>query len=182
MADNGRERVDLETGKGLIIERASLVSKTRRFSEWTYNIAAWAFWFLLMRPLIITALWYLGFRVFYYQMVTLEGVRNPEFFSYGFLCMLGIFLAMLAWNRYNVYRFRGVERRKSRGECGPAELSAYYKAPQGQIESLRNSRNLEIYFRNDETIAVECGDGMRVEAVYAPQSLAKHTVSQEATK
>jgi len=169
-----RVKVDVETGKGLIIDREAMVSKTRRLSEWTYNAAAWAFWLFLMRPLIITMLWYLGLRVAYYQMVSLQGIRNPEFFSFGFLALLAIFGAMLAWNRYNVYRFRGVERRKSRGVCEAQDLARYYRVAEEEVDGMRNSSRLDVYFDAADAARIDLGPSGEVKALYAPQKASLH--------
>ncbi len=165
-----RTKLNIATGEGLIIEKSDAVSSVRRMSEWTYNLLAWAFWFFLLRPIIIGALWYLGVRLAYYQMITLQGVKNPDFFTCSAGGVALIFVVMLLWNRYNVYRFRGVERRRSRGECSVQEMADFYHCRPENIESLSNSRNIDIYFKSREEIEADCGNGVRFPAVYAPQN------------
>lgn len=165
-----RTKLNIQTGEGLIIERAEAVSGSRRLAEWTYNFMAWAFWFFLLRPLIIGALWYLGVRLAYYQMITLQGVKNPDFFVFSVAGIAAIFALMLFWNRYNVYRFRGVERRKSRGSCEPEELAEYYHCRIEDVEAMSNSRNVDVYFKGPELVEADCGTGVRFDALYAPQN------------
>ncbi|OGV57364.1 MAG: poly-beta-1,6-N-acetyl-D-glucosamine biosynthesis protein PgaD [Lentisphaerae bacterium GWF2_52_8] len=169
-----RVKVDFETGDGLIIDHPSLISKFRYYSEWTYNVLAWAIWLSLLRPLLIIGLWYIGIKLAWFQMVELEGFRNPEFFAYGFLSIFGIFLVMFLWNRYNYFRFAGKERRTSRGEASPSDFAQYYKTSEEDIASLRDARNVDIYFPGDDTIVLDCGNDKKIEALYAPLDLKKH--------
>lgn len=168
-----RVKINMETGEGLIIERTDIFSKIRQYSSWTYNIIAWAVWLTLMRPLIVIFMWYLGFKIAYFQMIELEGVMNMGFFSYTAAAMSVIFLLMLAWNRYNIFLFRGKERRKPMPDCKDADFAAYYKISQSDIEMLKNS-NVDIYFYGDETIILDCGGNKKVKALYAPLHLEKH--------
>ncbi|OGV48666.1 MAG: poly-beta-1,6-N-acetyl-D-glucosamine biosynthesis protein PgaD [Lentisphaerae bacterium GWF2_44_16] len=168
-----RIKINIETGEGLIIERTDIFSKVRQYSSWTYNVAAWAIWLMLMRPLIVIFLWYLGFKIARFQMIELEGFRNLHFFMYALLAVSCIFLAMLTWNRYNVFLFRGKERRKPLPDCTDADFAAYYKITQSDVEILKNS-NVDIYFSEDETIIFGCGENKNIKALYAPLLLEKH--------
>jgi poly-beta-1,6-N-acetyl-D-glucosamine biosynthesis protein PgaD len=174
MGSNARVRVDMKTGEGLIIDRPGLVSKLKRYSEWTYNLLAWAFWLFLLRPLLILLLWYLGVRIAYHQMVFLEGFDNPAFFGFVAASIAVILAVAFAWNRYNYFRFRGVDRRKPSGPCGPEELAKYYKMSVQAVESLQMAPYVEVSFGGDETISLSAEGGRSVNALYAPQSLAKH--------
>jgi len=177
MDKNIRVRVDMLTGEGLIIERPALLSKLRRCSEWTCNLLAWASWLMLLRPVLILLLWYLGMRVAYHQMVFLEGFDNPEFFAYGALSVVTILAVAFAWNRYNYLRFRGVDRRKPSGTCGAQELAKYYKMPVASVESLQTAPYVEVSFGRDESVELS-GNGRKAKALYAPQSLGKHFSEQ----
>lgn len=168
-----RVKINMETGEGLIIERTDVFSKIRQYSTWTYNIAAWAVWLILMRPLILIFLWYLGFKIAHFQMIEMEGFRNLSFFMYAMLAVFCIFLVMLAWNRYNVFLFRGKERRKPLPDCTDADFAAYYKMTQNDVETLKNS-NVDIYFLQDETVILDCGENRKIKALYAPLHLEKH--------
>ncbi len=172
-SENLRVRVDMKTGEGLIIDRPGLVTKLRRYSEWTYNLLAWAFWLFLLRPLAILVLWYLGMRVAYHQMVFLEGFDNPDFFGFGALAVVSILLVAFVWNRYNFLRFRGVDRRRPSGDCSEADLANYYKTGVAEIDALRKAAYVEIFFPGDEHVEIDDG-ARRTRVLYAPQDLSKH--------
>ena len=174
--ENVRIKVDMKTGEGLIIDRPGLISKLRRYSEWSYNLFAWIFWLFLLRPIIILILWYLGVRIAYHQMVFMEGFNNPAFFGYGFLAVVVILLVAFGWNRYNFLRFRGTDRRKHQGDCIAEDLAKYYNVPTNAVTSFQMSPYVEIAFQSDETIEVNTGS-QKTKALYAPQHLARQIKS-----
>jgi len=176
MSENDRVKIDLKTGEGLIIDKPGLITKLRRVSEWTYNLLAWAFWLFLLRPLVILALWYLGVRLAYHQMVFLEGFDNPQFFAFGSLSIIFIFTIAFAWNRYNLIRFKGLDRRKPPGNCTEEDLAKHYKISPKDVESFQAAPYVEIAFFGDESIELNAG-AQKTKALYAPQDLAKHLKS-----
>jgi len=180
--ENKRVRVNPETGEGLIIERTNLLSKVHVYSQWSYNAMAWCVWFFLLRPLIIMALWYLGMKMTYFQMIELEGLHNPEFFRWLTIVLCIIFLILLFWNRYNAYRFRGKDRRKSRGDCDSVDMADYYKVNPADIDRLKDARNLDFYFTEPLHVEIDTGCGPRINALYAPQNLELHLAHHHKTK
>lgn len=174
MADKyERIKVNLETGEGLIIERETLLSKVHHAGNISWSICSWIVWMLLVRPLLLGVLWYLGYRTAAFQMYYLEGIKNVDFFTQYSAVILVIFFIIFGWNRYNGYRFRGKERRKPRGECGSEELAKYYKIKTDDADVLKNS-NVDIYFEKDDTIVLKTDSGKEIKALYAPQNLKKH--------
>lgn len=168
-----RMKVNLETGDGLIIERENLLTKFQQVGKFSWSIACWVIWMLLIRPLIVTMLWYLGLRTAEFQMIALEGIKNIEFFTYYSCAIIAIFFILLGWNRYNVYRFRGKDRRNPRGACSSDDLAKYYNIEIADVAALQNS-NVDIYFSGDESIILETDSGKKIKALYAPQNLQKH--------
>lgn len=167
-------KVDPDTNEGLIIEKVSLLSKLTVYSQWSYNVLAWAVWFFLLRPLIIAGLWYLGIKMTYFQMVKMEGFNNPEFFRWLVIGLCFILVIMFAWSRYNAIRFRGKERRHSRGECDSVDMAEFYRVEPEMIDLLKASNNIAVDFLDAENIEVACADGSRFRAVYAPQNPQLH--------
>ena len=160
--------------ENLIIERPTLVSKTRHFTEWTLQIMGWILWVLLVRPLIIIILWYIAFRFFNYQMFKLEGIANPRYFSIGAGVLVLIYIGMFAWSRYNAYRFRGKDKRRSSGSATPEKMAEYYKLKPENIIDLQNSQNVDVYFLKDDVIEISSEKTSKIRALYAPQNQGKH--------
>ncbi len=160
--------------KPIIIERPSLVSKTRHYTEWTIHIIGWILWMLLIRPLIILLLWYLTYRFFKYEMFTLEGIDNPIYFGIGAGILVSIYLIMFVWSRYNAWRFKGKDRRKSRGDATPEAIAEFYKMKTEDISALQSSSKIDIYFLDNELIEIDNGRENRIKALYAPLNQSKH--------
>lgn len=177
-----RSRVNPDTNEGLIIEKVSLLSKLTVYSQWSYNVLAWAVWFFLLRPLIIVFLWYMGVKMTYFQMVKMEGFNNPEFFRWLAVGICFILVIMFAWSRYNAIRFRNKERRHSRGECDSVDMADFYRVEPETIDLLKASGNIAVSFLDAENIEVDCGDGNRFRAVYAPQNPKLHLSSAPMAK
>jgi len=160
--------------KDLIIEKPTLVSKTRHYTEWTLQIMGWILWFFFLRPLIIVLLWYVAFRFFNYQMFKLEGIENPKYFSIGAGVLVFIYVIMFSWSRYNAYRFRGKDKRRSNGAATPDRMSEYFKVKPENIIDLQNSKNIDVYFLKDGIIEMASEKTSKFRALYAPQNQEKH--------
>jgi len=157
--------------KEMIIDKRDIISKTRSFTEFTLNTIGWILWFFLIRPLVLLTIWYIAYRFFKYHMFTLEGIQNPGFFGIGAGTVLLIFLTMFGWNRYNLWRFRGLDRRKTRDNASAAEIAKHHKITEEQAEKLRNAQTLNIFFEKDDYIRIELQDGTKFEALYSPLGL-----------
>ncbi|MFA6567628.1 MAG: poly-beta-1,6-N-acetyl-D-glucosamine biosynthesis protein PgaD [Victivallales bacterium] len=163
-----------KTVDNLIIESPTLVSKTRRFTEWTLHIMGWILWILLIRPLIIVTLWYAALYFFNYHMFKLEGIDNPEYFGIGAAVLATIYLGMFGWSRYNAWRFRGKDKRKSSGVATPEKMAEYYKVKPENITCLQDSKNVDVYFPGNDIIEIDSEKVSKLKALYAPQNQEKH--------
>jgi poly-beta-1,6-N-acetyl-D-glucosamine biosynthesis protein PgaD len=105
-----RKIVDLDK---IIINKTFDLGFYRCNSELGVAATGWLIWFFMIRPLLLLTAWSFGFHIFYAQFVKLGEYKNLRIFGYYFLVMAAIYTVLQLWNRYNVYRFRGKERRKS---------------------------------------------------------------------
>lgn len=168
-----RIRVDLETGEGLIIQRDSLLSSIRNTGKLCWGALSWLLWLDLLRPLLLAAFWIVGARLASYQVLHREGMANADFFvGYG-LVIVGIFIALFLWNRYNYHKFRGTDRRRPRGDCAPGELAKFYGIRPRDAAHL-DGRDIEISFHPDRSIAIRTETGRTIAALYAPQQIDLH--------
>ena len=132
--------------EGIIIDRPDLMTRTRRYGESTTAAIAWALWVFLTRPLLFIALWAFGARVFYVEMVKSVGWRNWEAFGKYFLTIIGICLLLLFWNRYNVMRFRGKERRRASKEVADVEMASFYRMLEQDVRHIKNWKTVNVQF------------------------------------
>lgn len=158
----------------IIIDRPTLVSKTRYFTEFSLQIMGWILWALCIYPLIMTIVWYLAFLLFNREIFKPEGMQNPKYFSIGAVILATIYAVMFVWSRYNAYRFRGKDKRRSSGTATPDKMAAYYKVQPENIIDLQNSRNVAVYFLNDDIIEINSDKASKFRALYAPQNQGKH--------
>ena len=132
--------------EGIIIDRPDLMTKTRRYGESTTAAIAWVLWVFLTRPLLFIALWAFGARVFYVEMVKSVGWRNWEAFGKYFLGIIGICLLLLFWNRYNVMRFRGKERRRASLKVTDVEMASFYRMSEQDVRHIKNWKVVNVQF------------------------------------
>ena len=158
--------------KTIIIDRPKLVTKTRQFTEMSIAIACWILWFFLLRPLIILLVWFLGYMFAYRHMIELGGIENVRFFAYQVVVLLGIFSAIYTWNRYNVLRFRGRERRKFTGDATDKGMGDFFCVSKEEVEQLKNCRNVAISFYENRKVELESSGIDKITAKYDPQSVA----------
>lgn len=171
------KKYTFEVDPGIIIDRPSLVSRTRKFTEFTVGVVGWMLWFFLVRPFVLLLTWYLAYRIFAFQMFQLEGIENPILYERGFIAVFVIFLLMLFWNRYNVWRFRRKDRRKSRGVAGNESMGAFYRISPESVEQIRNSPITEVYFYGNDTIELLPKGLPLINAYYNPIKTEKMIVS-----
>ena len=164
--------------KELVIDRREAISKIRNYSELSLNTMGWILWLVLIRPFVLLVIWYISYRFFKYHMCTLEGIDNPGFFGIGTGAVLLIFLSLFAWSRYNAWRFGGLDRRKSRGEAGTAEIANYYKISIEDTEKIKNAPSLKIYFDKNEYIKIQTDYSAEIKALYAPLGPQKHKATK----
>jgi len=177
--DEKRKSVDLETGEGLIIEREALLPRVRRAGQSGWLFASWILFVETLRPLFAGALWVVSADWARRSVFSKDSLRNPDFFLYYSIVILGIFLVFLAWNRYNFLRFRGADRRQPRGECESYDLARYYDVSMEEIEVLSRA-DVEISFDPDDRIVIETDSKREISALYAPQDPRGHFVRLKA--
>ena len=156
-------------GRPLIYDMTQKVPPMRKFSDFTIGSVAFILWVYLMHPLVLTLLWASGIYEGYRHFFTLHGIDNPVFFEYAACAVAGIFIAMLAWSRYNFLRFHGAERRKSRGEADVASMAEYYRICPADIERARSAGNIEVSFPGKGMIDIRAGQDPAFSAEYDPQ-------------
>ena len=85
-----------------------------------------------------------------------------------------IYVGMFSWSRYNAYRFRGKDKRRSSGAATPEKMAEYYKVEPENIIDLQNSKNVDVYFLGNDIIELNSEKTSKFRALYAPQNQGKH--------
>ena len=161
---------------GIIIERPRLLTRRRRLTEWTVGAIGVYLWVVVMRPLFLLILWILGARIFQTHMIELGGLFNPRYF--GFICMgiLGIFVIMIGWNKYDRIRYGGTYKGRSRGIAENGYMGAFYNIPSEEVDRIKQSQRLSVYFPKNHTIemVVNNDNDSPINGFYNPQDMEEH--------
>ena len=156
----------------IIIEKSPKIGKYRRVSEGGVAAFGWLVWFAMIRPLLLLTIWCFGIRVFYEEMIELGGFNNLRVFGVYFLVILGIYTILQLWNRYNVLRFRGKDRRQGGLPASNYKMGAFFQMPEEKVETLKKENAIDVHFLPDQSIVFELTGAYHasgVSAVYDPQ-------------
>ena len=129
----------------LIIDRPELQSWRQRAVFGSLTMLFWMFWLLLWLPLITLFGWvFFGLQV-NLQMVELGGFRGFQdlllAYSAVILVMGG---SLMAWAKYNHFRFRGVDRRKLFLGDSVQDASAWTGHDIATVQSWRDLRTMRV--------------------------------------
>jgi poly-beta-1,6-N-acetyl-D-glucosamine biosynthesis protein PgaD len=153
---------------GLIIDVPHKMSAFRRGSDALLTVVATIIWMFAFRPLLLLVLWYVGFRVAHLHMIELQGIDNPRFFALLALMTIGTFGVQFLWSRYNAYRFRGLDRRRTMESVSTAEMAAHYAVPPEKLERLHDCRTFRMARLARDLVEIACSDGSLVVVRHDP--------------
>lgn len=132
-----------------LIARPDLQSPRQRTLYGVLTLAFWAFWFYLWLPVLALLAWALGLQQAYKYMVVLEGyqqvVHLMGIYSLVILLLGGV---LVLWATYNIFRFRGVERRSATPPVTPAEIGRAFGQDPDAVARWQGAQRL--YVRHDE--------------------------------
>jgi biofilm PGA synthesis protein PgaD len=138
----------------LIIDHPKLQTVGQKVRYSLITAMFWAFWFYLLAPLISLIAWVLGFKLFYEQMILLEGWAGFTQKIITYLIVLVIFASIFfSWAIYNQFRFQKERRRGRYWKPGVISFASEFDIPEGDVLECQNAQRLEIYFNEDGTIS-----------------------------
>jgi poly-beta-1,6-N-acetyl-D-glucosamine biosynthesis protein PgaD len=143
----------------MVIDVPEQLSRVRRAEETGLTALAAVVWLVALRPVLLLALWYLGWEVAYTHMVKLEGWNNRGWFAMLGAAFAGLSALLFAWSRYNAVRFRRTDRRTSQRLAGDGDLLSRCRISSEQLARLRESRSLRIERAARTEVVVTCADG-----------------------
>lgn len=132
-----------------LIVRPELQSSGQRTLYGALTLVFWAIWFYLWLPVIALLAWALGLQQAYKYMVVLDGYRQVVQ-SLGIYSLVILLLggALVIWASYNIFRFRGVERRSATSPVTPAEIGRAFGQDPDAVARWQGAQRL--YVRHDE--------------------------------
>ncbi len=109
--------------KSPLIERPDLQSPRQRKLYGALTLVFWAFWVYLWVPLLALLAWSLGVQQAFKYMVVLGGYHEVlQVIGMYSLIVLLLGGGLVVWAAYNIFRFRGVERRTGSLPVTPAQI------------------------------------------------------------
>jgi poly-beta-1,6-N-acetyl-D-glucosamine biosynthesis protein PgaD len=121
-------------GQPLVYEKLHAISPFRRIVECGIGLLG-------------AGLWVYGGWIVYRQLVRADGLgKSPAFISAAFGVIFGVYLLFLLWNRYNIWKFRGHERRRPRGETTAEEMGRPFHLAAAEVERLQQARAVRVEF------------------------------------
>jgi len=136
-----------------VINKPQLQGKNQRYIYTAITLVFWLAWIYLWLPLISLAAWAAGFEFFYQHMIVLEGLE-------GLIDLLSIYLsvifilgsALILWASYNIFRFRGKDRRTLQVPVDIRGLAEYHGVDMIQLSAALKSRRMLVRHFDDGKI------------------------------
>jgi poly-beta-1,6-N-acetyl-D-glucosamine biosynthesis protein PgaD len=138
----------------LIIERPDLQSPLQRVVSTVLTTAFWVLWTYLWLPVLALLGWWLGISRFYEEMVRLEGYRPlVGLLGWYAACIALLAGSLIAWALYNLWRFRGRERRRAPASLGTFVLAEHLGVNAEDLLAWQRARILYVTHDDDGEIA-----------------------------
>jgi biofilm PGA synthesis protein PgaD len=129
-----------------IINQPRLQTLRQRYAYSALTFVFWAIWLYLWLPLISLLAWFIGIRLFHDEMIVHRGYQ--AFFNlvgWYALVVLIIGSTLLGWAGYNLFRFRGKERRKSAGSSDKNDIAQQFAVQIDQLQKWHRAKRLTIH-------------------------------------
>jgi poly-beta-1,6-N-acetyl-D-glucosamine biosynthesis protein PgaD len=139
----------------IIIEKPQGIRKFRFFSEMSLAVIGWTVWLFIIRPIFQVLLWFMGFKIFYEEIIKNESLKNVKQLWAYLLVIILLYTILQLWNRYNVIRFRGKERRRSSAPASDKEMGDFYGMTEEDVRNLKKWKMVIVHFCPDHQIVLE---------------------------
>ncbi len=161
--------------EGILVDRPSLLTKTRRYTEWSASITSWILWFFALRPLLVTVLWGIGLHYFNRYMIAESGFDNSVFFRRVFLAVWTAVASMFFFHSYRKARFWDRPYAPPKDIARAPLLAAYYDLDPQALAELQRSHRVDAYFLPGHRLELH-GPERRVKAAgfFNPQQYRLH--------
>jgi biofilm PGA synthesis protein PgaD len=130
----------------LIIERPDLQSRTQRTLYTLITLLAWGFWMYLLAPLLSLAAWAVGIHAFFVEMLLPQNLNYLRELLLYAAVLLSVLISIVAWSQYNLYRFRGADRRAAPQALNAEDEAAFYELDLQSVSLLKQARVATVFF------------------------------------
>ncbi|WP_159875794.1 MULTISPECIES: poly-beta-1,6-N-acetyl-D-glucosamine biosynthesis protein PgaD [Aquitalea] len=130
----------------LIIEAPHLLTPPQRFFSWLLTTLGWLAWFYLWLP----AFQWCWNVVQTGVLFDTEG-RVGELTTLGIYTLIGVFLGLtlIVWAMSSYYKYKGVDRRKSRGDTRPQDVADQLGIPLEVLQAGKDKQVMVVHHLPD---------------------------------
>lgn len=149
----GESRPGIEAVRPPIINQPRLQKLRQRFFYSTLTFVFWAIWLYLWLPLISLLAWFVGINLFYQEMMV-QGGYQAFFNLVGWYALVVLIIgsALLGWAGYNLFRFRGKDRRKSAENADKTDIARQFAVNIDQLNKWHRAKRLIIHHDEEGNI------------------------------
>jgi biofilm PGA synthesis protein PgaD len=98
----------------LVIHRPDLQTLRQRYGYGMATLVVWAVYIYLWMPLVTLGAWGLEFGFIHRQLTTLQNIDGLYRLLIGYgVVVLAIGVVLISWARFNLEKFRGLDRRRA---------------------------------------------------------------------
>lgn len=138
----------------LIIESPELQSYAHRYGWNSVTFFFWILYIYLWLPFITLIAWWIGLKLFHYQIVELHGYA-------GVIDKLGLYSAivvmlsitLIGWARIERFRFKDAIRRVDNTTISVGDIAKIFKLQESQLIQLRQKKSVIVYFSEKGQLA-----------------------------
>ena len=139
----------------VVISRPDLQPVRHKILGVSFTGLAWGVWVYLWLPLITFALWYVGIDLAGREFGGAEWQRALGTLAMYLVVIVSLAVILLSWSRYNLIRFRGVDRRKTPRSVSWDQVEEHFGLSREDIIALQGGRFVSVsYNENQEAVSV----------------------------
>ncbi|NVK21725.1 MAG: poly-beta-1,6-N-acetyl-D-glucosamine biosynthesis protein PgaD [Kangiellaceae bacterium] len=136
--------------RDFIIDKPESLKAHHKVTAVSMSVIFWFVTFYLWQPLISLIAWLMGFNLFHYHMITLEGFKGfYELLLYYVLIIFVLGFLFLLWAKVNQWRFRGKDKRKVSPPVSQADVANYFKVPAQSYQQWLSEKKITLLVQQD---------------------------------
>jgi biofilm PGA synthesis protein PgaD len=161
----------------MIIEKPELQTSVQRYGWSTVTLAFWMLYVYLWLPLLTLVAWWVGVKLFNYQMIQLNGYQGliDQLGLYSIIIVILSF-SLIGWAEIDRMRFKNQLRRVDHLPLTDREIAMKLNLQERQLTQLREKESLKVHF-SDKGIIFEV-ETMKGDKQTSIDSLVVHSGSE----
>lgn len=141
--------------KQLLIEEPQLQSFWNKGLSALFSLSIWAMFLYFVEPLVTAVIWLLTGQWVWFFVFSVEAVYGSiEMFLKVLIFAAMILLLFVAWGKWNLYHYGGLDRRKHPMPIEDEEVSKVFAIPLEFVKAAQNGKIIKINPDNKNLVKV----------------------------